>query len=132
MVPSTPLVAVDVIIQVQEYIVLIKRQNPPHGWALPGGFVENGETVESAVRREAREETGLELDDLQQYHVYSEPDRDPRGHTISIVFTAHSCGIPRAASDASQTGLYLRTSLPERLAFDHRQILEDHFNGRYR
>jgi ADP-ribose pyrophosphatase YjhB (NUDIX family) len=126
-----PSLAVDVIIHIQDNIVLVKRKNPPHGWALPGGFVEYGETVESAVRREAREETGLQLENLHQYHVYSAPDRDPRRHTVSVVFTAQAHGTPCAASDAYEINLFSKTTLPDQLAFDHQTILADYFHKKY-
>lgn len=125
-------VAVDVIIEVAGGdIVLIRRRNPPPGWALPGGFVDYGEMLEAAAVREAREETSLEVDLVRQLHTYSDPARDPRGHTISTVFVARGRGAPRARDDAREIRTFRRETLPRPLAFDHRRILEDYFTGRY-
>jgi len=118
---------VDIIIEIDGKIVLIERKNPPYGWAIPGGFVDYGETVEQAAIREAKEETSLDIYVLKQFHVYSDPNRDPRGHTVSVVFTAKARGIPKAASDAKSLGIFDKDSLPEKIAFDHRKILEDYF-----
>ena len=124
-------VAVDVIIEMAGGdIVLIRRRNPPPGWALPGGFVEYGETLEAAAVREAREETSLEVELTRQFHTYSDPARDPRGHTISTVFIGRARGTPRARDDAREIGTFRRESLPEPLAFDHGRILDDYFTGR--
>lgn len=126
--PLTPLVAVDVIIEygAGPRIVLIERRNPPHGWALPGGFVDIGETVEAAAVREAREETGLEVALTCLLGCYSDPDRDPRGHTVSLVYVASGRGEPQARDDARQ----LRLADPEdpgvTLVFDHPRILADY------
>ena len=122
-----PKLTVDIIIELDERIVLIKRRNPPSGWAIPGGFVDCGETVEQAARREAREETSLDLRNLRQFHVYSDPARDPRHHSVSVVFVAQGIGTPRARDDAREIGRFTRDALPEPIAFDHRQILEDYF-----
>jgi ADP-ribose pyrophosphatase YjhB (NUDIX family) len=97
---KTPRITVDIIIELDEGIVLIERKNPPHGWALPGGFVDYGESLEAAATREAKEETGLEVELLRQFHTYSDPGRDPRGHTVSTVFVARASGVPQAADDA--------------------------------
>lgn len=118
-----PLLAVDAIVRVRDEIVLVRRRNPPEGWAIPGGFVELGETVERAVRREIQEETGLELDDLAQWRVFSDPDRDPRRHVVSLCFTARSVGSPRAGSDARDVDLFPPSDPPAELAFDHQAIL---------
>lgn len=127
-----PVPTVDIIIELASGdIVLIKRKNPPPGWALPGGFVDYGESLEEAARREAREETSLEVDLVRQFHSYSRPDRDPRGHTISTVFIARAAGRPRAADDAAALGVFSREDLPSPLAFDHAEILDDYFNQRY-
>ncbi len=128
---QNPIPTVDIIIEIPEGIVLIKRKNPPFGWALPGGFIEYNESAEDAAKREAYEETGLMCEDLKQFHTYSAPDRDPRHHTISIVFTAKAKGTPCADSDAANIGIFTRENLPQPLAFDHHQILEDYFNKRY-
>ena len=132
MTPRNPVPTVDLIIEVEAgRIVLIRRKFPPPGWALPGGFVDYGETLEAAALREAREETGLEVELLRQFHAYSDPARDPRRHTISVVFLARASGRPRAGDDAAEAALFSRDSLPARIAFDHRRILEDYFEGRY-
>jgi ADP-ribose pyrophosphatase YjhB (NUDIX family) len=125
-----PLPTVDIIIEISGTIVLIKRKNPPYGWALPGGFINYNESAEHAAVREAYEETELEIKDLKQFHVYSAPGRDPRFHTLTVVFTARASGTPRAASDAHDIGLFARGGIPE-LAFDHKQILDDYYNKRY-
>jgi 8-oxo-dGTP diphosphatase len=123
-----PLLTVDIIIELADGgIILIERKNPPHGWALPGGFVDYGESLEKAAHREAREETGLELDALQQFRAYSDPGRDPRHHTVTVVFTALGRGIARAADDAKNLGVFSAERLPTPIVFDHRQILLDYF-----
>jgi purine-nucleoside phosphorylase len=126
---KNPVPTVDIIIELPGgKIVLIQRKNPPLGWALPGGFVEYGESLEEAAVREAREETSLDVTLVRQHHTYSHPDRDPRGHTISTVFIAQSQGTPQAADDAQGIGVFDRLSLPSSIAFDHHQILNDYFN----
>jgi ADP-ribose pyrophosphatase YjhB (NUDIX family) len=130
-----PVPAVDIIIEIKlpdgrTGIVLIERQNPPYGWALPGGFVDYGETLEQAALREAREETSLEIELLCQFHTYSDPARDPRRHTISTVFIARASGWPEAADDARKAGVFSREEINFPLAFDHRQILDDYFDWR--
>lgn len=122
-----PRVTVDIIIKCGDGIVLIKRKNPPHGWAIPGGFVDSGETVEQAALREAKEETSLDVKELKQFHVYSDPNRDPRGPTVGIVFTARADGTPKAASDAREIGIFNQDNLPQNIAFDHCKILNDYF-----
>jgi ADP-ribose pyrophosphatase YjhB (NUDIX family) len=130
---DNPKPVVDIIIEMEGGIVLIKRKNPPHGWAIPGGFVEYGESAEAAAAREAREETGLELRDLRQFRVYSDPARDRRVHTISTVFIARGEGSPSAADDAAEIGIFKQDGLPGDLAFDHPQILNDYFSaGRHK
>ncbi len=126
-----PIPTVDIIIETEKGIVLVKRKNPPSGWAIPGGFIDYGESAEQAAVREALEETGLELEDLRQFHTYSAPNRDPRHHTISVVFTARSKDKPEAGDDAEEIGIFTRDNLPDNIAFDHRKILEDYFNKRY-
>jgi 8-oxo-dGTP diphosphatase len=123
---------VDVIIELpSDRLVLIRRRNPPPGWALPGGFVDAGETVEQAARREALEETSLAVDLVRQFHVYSDPARDPRGHTVTVVFVARAEGTPSGADDAAEARAFPRDQLPEPLAFDHGKILADYLAGRY-
>jgi len=107
-------------------IVLINRKNPPFGWALPGGFVDYGETLEDAARREALEETSLEVELVRQFHTYSDPARDPRKHTITTVFIARASGTPRAKDDAKEARVFGRDAIPTVLAFDHRKILDDY------
>ena len=118
----------DIIIEIEEgKIVLIRRKNPPFGWALPGGFVDYGESLEQAAIREAEEETSLKVKLIRQMHTYSNPNRDPRRHTISTVFIARAEGSPRAADDAKAIGVFDRLTLPSPLAFDHGLILNDYF-----
>jgi 8-oxo-dGTP diphosphatase len=131
--PSTPLLAVDLIIRHSAQpgrVLVIERRNPPHGWALPGGFVDEGETVEGAAVREAREETGLEVRLEALLGVYSEPSRDPRGHTVSAVYVARGEGEARAQDDASALDWLDPEDHRFALAFDHRRILDDYL--RYR
>ncbi|MDD5131180.1 MAG: NUDIX hydrolase [bacterium] len=111
-------------------VVLIKRTNPPYGWAIPGGFVDYGESLEDAARREALEETSLQVDNLKQFHTYSYAKRDPRFHTISTVFTATATGTPKADSDAADVKIFRENEVPEQMAFDHRQILSDYFKAK--
>jgi 8-oxo-dGTP diphosphatase len=122
-----PVLTVDIIIRIPgKGIVLIERKNPPLGWALPGGFVDYGESLETAAVREAIEETNLELEELKQFRAYSTPERDPRQHTVTMVFTAVGRGEPRASDDARNLGLFRPEELPTNLAFDHSQILKDY------
>ncbi len=121
----------DIIIEHGEGIVLVERKFPPHGWAIPGGFVDYGETLEDAARREAREETGLEVKLIRQMHTYSDPARDPRQHTISTVFVAKGEGTLLGADDALQARVFRREGLPSPIVFDHMDILNDYFDGRY-
>ena len=107
-------------------IVLIKRKNPPFGWALPGGFVDYGESLESGAVREAEEETSLRVELQYQLGAYSDPSRDPRHHAISVVFVARGVGKPQAADDAREVGLFKPNALPSPLAFDHEKILKDY------
>lgn len=119
-----PFVTVDAIIETAAGIVLIERRNPPLGFALPGGFVDYGESLEEAVTREAREETGLELDDLEQFHTYSDPGRDPRFHTVTTVFSARADGVPHAGDDAAAVRVVPISGIGGlSFAFDHREVL---------
>ncbi len=123
-----PVPAVDIIIEANGCgVVLIKRKNPPVGWALPGGFVDYGESLEEAAVREAREETSLEVELTGQFHTYSNPARDPRQHTISTVFIARAAGVPKSADDAAEIGIFTEENLPGKLMFDHARILGDYY-----
>jgi len=124
-----PIPTVDIIIEYNGGIILIKRKNPPEGWALPGGFVDYGESLESAATREAKEETGLDIELLRQFHTYSDPKRDPRHHTITTVFIAKSRGRAVAGDDAKEIGIFSKDNLPAQIAFDHRDILNNYFSG---
>ncbi len=129
--PRNPIPTVDIIIEYKGGIILIKRKNPPEGWALPGGFVDYGENLETAAFREAKEETGLNIKLIRQFHTYSDPKRDSRHHTITTVYIAKAKGIAIAGDDAEQIGAFKRGVFPEEIAFDHREILNDYFTGRY-
>ncbi len=123
-----PLPTVDIIIEVDNQgILLINRKNYPFGWAIPGGFVDYGESLEDAAVREAKEETGLDVKLVRQFHTYSRPDRDPRHHAISTVYIAKASGEPRAADDAADAGIFTRDTLPSPIVFDHKEILSDYF-----
>ncbi len=124
--PVTPLLTVDALIIFEGKIVLIRRRNQPfkNHFALPGGFVEVGETVEAAVVREAKEETGLDIEIIKLLDVYSDPLRDPRGHTVSVCYLAKGRGNLKAGSDAKDIGLFGLDEMPE-LAFDHNKIIEN-------
>lgn len=128
--PVTPLLTVDIIIEMTDRdecpLVLIERKNPPYGWAIPGGFVDIGETVEAAAVREAREETSLEVTLTELLGIYSDPQRDKRGHTVSIVYIAQASGEPKAQDDAANLQVCNASLPPGTLAFDHQQILDDY------
>ena len=128
--PKTPLIATDIIIELHDRpghpIVLIERKHEPLGWALPGGFVDVGESVEIAAVREAAEETNLEVSLVTLLGVYSEPRRDPRGHSVSIVYVARGGGDPVAMDDAAALKIFDMKDIPRQLAFDHSRILEDY------
>ncbi|MGH7988560.1 MAG: NUDIX domain-containing protein [Candidatus Binataceae bacterium] len=124
--PKCPPIAADVIIEIGDQIVLIERKNFPPGWAIPGGFVDYGETVEYAAVREAFEETSLEVELRTILGVYSRPDRDPRGQTVTVVYVARADGVPRGCDDAKNAALFSPHQPPQPLAFDHAEILADY------
>jgi 8-oxo-dGTP diphosphatase len=124
--PVTPPVAADIIAEIGNQIVLIERKNFPEGWAIPGGFVDYGETVEQAAVREAKEEISLEVEIRALLGIYSRPDRDPRGQTITAVYIARGNGTPKAADDAKNLALFDPRKPPSPLAFDHAEILRDY------
>ena len=122
-----PAVTVDAIIELPGgKIVLVKRKNPPHGWALPGGFVNYNESLEDAVVREAKEETCLDINLQEQFHAYGNPSRDPRQHIVTVAYIATANGKPKGADDAKEAKPFDPENLPEPMAFDHRQIIEDY------
>lgn len=124
---KSPALAVDIIIEMGNGgIVLIRRKNPPHGWAIPGGFVDYGESMETAAVREAEEETMLKITLTRQMHTYSDPSRDPRFHTVSSVYVAVAEGEPQGADDAMEARIFKMNALPENIVFDHRKILADY------
>lgn len=128
--PRTPLLAADAIIELTDKpgrpIVLIERKNPPYGWAIPGGFVDIGERLEVAAIREAKEEVCLDVTLKALLGMYSDPKRDDRGHTVTAVYVAEATGEPQAADDAKNLDIFDLDNLPDELAFDHRQVLEDY------
>lgn len=130
--PVTPLLAADAIIQLIDQpgrpFVLIERKYPPYGWAIPGGFVDVGETLESAAMREAKEETCLDVILTVLLGIYSNPKRDDRNHTVTAVYVAEATGLPQAADDAKNFGVFTFDNLPELLAFDHALVLADFKN----
>jgi 8-oxo-dGTP diphosphatase len=130
-----PAPTVDIIIELIDRparpIVLIERKNLPYGWAIPGGFIDYGESVETAAIREAEEEVSLQVELIEQLHVYSEPDRDPRQHTLAIVFIATATGTPQAADDAKNLGIFHLGEIPNNLCFDHERILRDYWRYRH-
>jgi len=129
---QNPYLTVDIIIEVGGSVVLIERAKGPEGLALPGGFVDYGETVESAAIREAKEETGLDVTLVRQLHVYSDPKRDHRQHNVSVVFIAKAEGKPVGMDDAKSATLFLKSEIPlEKMVFDHELILRDYLAGRY-
>jgi 8-oxo-dGTP diphosphatase len=127
--PVTPTLAADAIVELVHLpgrpIVLIERKNPPYGWAIPGGFVDIGETLEAAAVREAKEEISLDIELVTLLGMYSNPARDPRGHTITAVYVATSTGQPMAADDAKRLDIFSLDNLPSPLAFDHAMVLAD-------
>ncbi len=129
-----PVPTVDIIIELidrpERPIILIERRNEPFGWAIPGGFVDYGESVETAAIREAKEEVSLDVELVEQFHVYSDPNRDSRQHTIAIVFIATATGEPKADDDAKSLGIFNRDEMPTNLCFDHDRIMREYW--RYR
>ena len=123
---QNPIPTVDIIIQINDGIVLIKRRNPPYGWALPGGYQDVGESCEAAAIREAMEETGLSVTLDSLFYIYSDPKRDPRKHTISAVFIGRAHGEPVGMDDAEEARIFTLDDLPATLAFDHGEILRDY------
>lgn len=123
--------AADVVIELApDTVVLVQRRNPPLGWAIPGGFIEVGETAEQAAAREAFEETGLDVELVELFHVYSDPQRDPRQHTLSVVFIGRADGDPVGGDDVAEARAFSEFDLPWEIAFDHRRILADYFHYR--
>jgi 8-oxo-dGTP diphosphatase len=129
--PPGPSPTADVIVELAAGgIVLVARRFPPPGWAIPGGFIDVGESAETAAIREVREETGLAVTLVELFGVYSDPTRDPRRHTLTVVYVGRADGVPRAGDDAADARALTETTLPSPLAFDHGRILADYF--RYR
>ncbi|QCS49232.1 NUDIX hydrolase [Picosynechococcus sp. PCC 11901] len=130
-----PAPTVDIIVELCDRphrpIILIERKREPFGWAIPGGFVDYGETVETAAKREALEEISIEVQLVEQLGVYSDPARDPRQHTISVVFIATATGDPKAADDAKTVGIFQPWEVPQNLCFDHGRILQDYWSYRH-
>ncbi len=132
--PRNPVPTVDVIIEMRDpaepggeaRIVLIKRKNEPQGWALPGGFVDYGEHLATAARREANEETELAVELTELFHCYSDPSRDARLHTVSAVFIATAQGTPVGADDALEAAWFALDALPAPIVFDHSHIIDDY------
>ena len=129
-----PAPTVDIIIELIDRpgrpIVLIERKNEPFGWAIPGGFVDYGESIETAAIREAEEEVSLKVELIEQFYVYSDPQRDPRQHTLAIAFIATAKGEPVAADDAKSLGIFNQWDLPQNLCFDHDRVIQDYWNYR--
>jgi 8-oxo-dGTP diphosphatase len=124
--PRNPFPTVDVVVETEGGIVLVERKNPPHGWALPGGFIDYGERVEDAARREVLEETGLSVRLVQLLGVYSDPSRDPRHHTMTVVYVGRAEGTPRGGDDAARAEAFDPEALPAPLCFDHDQVVRDY------
>jgi 8-oxo-dGTP diphosphatase len=127
---KNPIPTVDIIIYKKNTIILIKRNNDPIGWALPGGFIDEGERVDQAAIREAKEETNLSVELIDLLSVYSDPKRDPRKHTMSVVFTAEAVGDPVAGDDAVLANYFQLDDLPGPIVFDHQQIIDDFIHFR--
>lgn len=131
---KSPYAAVDIIIELidrpERPIILIERLNPPHGWAIPGGFMDYGEPAETTAKREAMEEIGLEIELVDLLGVYSDPSRDERQHTLSVVYIATAKGEPKAGDDAKQMMVTNVWQIPSNLCFDHDRILHDYLQYR--
>jgi len=127
---KNPYPAADTIISIEGGVVMVYRKNPPSGWAIPGGFINCGESAEEAAVREAKEETGLDIDHLALFGVFSDTERDPRFHTISIVYTGKGRGTPKSGDDASKVAIFSKNDLPGDIAFDHKKILNQYFKKR--
>jgi 8-oxo-dGTP diphosphatase len=129
--PRNPAPTVDIIIELSDRlekpIVLIERLNEPFGWAIPGGFVDYGESLETAAIREAKEEVSLDVELVEQFYVYSDPNRDPRQHTLAIVFIATATGQPQANDDAKNLGIFSKDEIPSNLCFDHDRIMREYW-----
>lgn len=129
-----PTPTVDIIIELidrsQQPIILIERRNEPFGWAIPGGFVDYGESLETAAIREAKEEVSLDIELVEQFQVYSDPQRDSRQHTIAIVFIATATGNPKPDDDAKNLGIFNQDEIPTRLCFDHDRIMKEYWQYR--
>ena len=133
MTPRNPAPTVDIIVELTDQpnrsLVLVERKNEPKGFAIPGGFIDYGESAEQAAVREAKEELGLDVELLEQFHVYSDPNRDSRKHTLSIVFLARAEGKPKAGDDAKNVEVIeLKKALDRKLCFDHERILKDYYS----
>ena len=131
--PVTPLITVDALIELADgSIVLVKRRYPPPGWAIPGGFVDPGESLQEAVCREAKEETSLDVSVKEIFHIYSRPWRDPRGDTVSVIYYCTARGKPQGGDDAAEAVAFDPEHLPEEIAFDHEEIIRDFLHWRSR
>jgi len=126
---KNPAPTADVVAIQEGQVLMILRRNPPEGWALPGGFIEYGETAEHAAERELREETGLSSTSLRLVGVYSDPERDKRYHTLTVVFAAEVSGQLEAGDDALEARWFPLDDLPEQIAFDHRKVINDACRG---
>jgi ADP-ribose pyrophosphatase YjhB (NUDIX family) len=127
-IPKTPNLTIDIIIRYQGGIVIIKRSYKPHGWALPGGYVDYGESCEAAAIREAKEETNLNIQLVRQFKVYSDPRRDPKKHNVTVVFIAEGKGELKAGNEVEDVEIMMENNVPK-LCFDHNKIVMDYFNS---